>query len=285
MHRLTRHRMREVERQRMERLPRDGERRGSAAVLRIADERMADAREVHADLMRAARLESALDECVVTEALQHAKMRDGRLAARDDGHALAVLRAPADGPLDRAGLLPDVAVHDGPIDAARRLRADLLGEVYVRAVILGRHHDARRVLVEAMHDARTDDAVDAGEFKASLTPLMRSAEYDIELEFDESVPREAFYAAVDEILNGGEIIVSKKTKGGIKDVDIRPMLLGLSVSEFGGRTAKLRLRGKLTAEGGLSPELLLGAFYKKLGTSANSSVNRRNIEMDWTVIA
>lgn len=143
----------------------------------------------------------------------------------------------------------------------------------------------RRVNAVLPQGVHIIDAVDAGEFKASLTPLMRSAEYDIELEFAESVPREAFYAAVDEILNGGEIIVSKKTKGGIKDVDIRPMLLGLSVSEFGGRTAKLRLRGKLTAEGGLSPELLLGAFYKKLGTSANSSVNRRNIEMDWTVIA
>ena len=142
----------------------------------------------------------------------------------------------------------------------------------------------RRVNAVLPQGVHIVDAVDAGEFKASLTPLMRSAEYDIELEFAESVPREAFYAAVDEILNGGEIIVSKKTKGGIKDVDIRPMLLGLSVSEFGGRTAKLRLRGKLTAEGGLS-ELLLGAFYKKLGTSANSSVNRRNIEMDWTVIA
>ena len=143
----------------------------------------------------------------------------------------------------------------------------------------------RRVNAVLPQGVHIVDAVDAGEFKASLTPLMRSAEYDIELEFAESVLREAFYAAVDEILNGGEIIVSKKTKGGIKDVDIRPMLLGLSVSEFGGRTAKLRLRGKLTAEGGLSPELLLGAFYKKLGTSANSSVNRRNIEMDWTVIA
>ena len=143
----------------------------------------------------------------------------------------------------------------------------------------------RRVNAVLPQGVHIVDAVDAGEFKASLTPLMRSAEYDIELEFAESVPREAFYAAVDEILNGGEIIVSKKTKGGIKDVDIRPMLLGLSVSEFGGRTAKLRLRGKLTAEGGLSPELLLGAFYKKLGTSANSSVNRRNIEMDWTAIS
>ena len=119
----------------------------------------------------------------------------------------------------------------------------------------------RRVNAVLPQGVHIVDAVDAGEFKASLTPLMRSAEYDIELEFAESVPREAFYAAV------------------------RPMLLGLSVSEFGGRTAKLRLRGKLTAEGGLSPELLLGAFYKKLGTSANSSVNRRNIEMDWTVIA
>lgn len=96
----------------------------------------------------------------------------------------------------------------------------------------------RRVNAVLPQGVHIVDAVDAGEFKASLTPLMRSAEYDIELEFAESVPREAFYAAVDEILNGGEIIVSKKTKGGIKDVDIRPMLLGLSVSEFGGRTRK-----------------------------------------------
>ena len=139
-------------------------------------------------------------------------------------------------------------------------------------------------------DVMLTEYVSPAEFERRVNAVLPQGvhivvEYDIELEFDGSVPREAFYAAVDEILNGGEIIVSKKTKGGIKDVDIRPMLLGLSVSEFGGRTAKLRLRGKLTAEGGLSPELLLGAFYKKLGTSANSSVNRRNIEMDWTVIA
>ena len=79
----------------------------------------------------------------------------------------------------------------------------------------------RRVNAVLPQGVHIVDAVDAGEFKASLTPLMRSAEYDIELEFAESVPREAFYVAVDEILNGGEIIVSKKTKGGIKDVDIR----------------------------------------------------------------
>ena len=107
---------------------------------------------------------------------------------------------------------------------------DVMLSAYVSPAEFKRRVNA--VLPQGVHIV---DAVDAGEFKASLTPLMRSAEYDIELEFTESVPREAFYAAVDEILNGGEIIVSKKTKGGIKDVDIRPMLLGLSVSEFGGR--------------------------------------------------
>lgn len=45
-------------------------------------------------------------------------------------------------------------------------------------------------------------------------------------------------------------------------MDIRPMLLGLSVSEFDGRTAKLRLRGKLTAEGGLSPNFCSVYFTK-----------------------
>lgn len=50
----------------------------------------------------------------------------------------------------------------------------------------------RRVNAVLPQGVHIVDAVDAGEFKASLTPLMRSAEYDIELEFDESVPRRHF---------------------------------------------------------------------------------------------
>lgn len=41
-------------------------------------------------------------------------------------------------------------------------------------------HGVNAILPQGVHIV---DAVDAGEFKASLTPLMRSAEYDIELEF------------------------------------------------------------------------------------------------------
>ena len=104
---------------------------------------MPDARHVHADLMRAARLQAALDERVIAEALEHAEVRDGRLAMlMDDGHLLAVRRVAADVPLDDTGLLTDVAADDGSVDAVRCLRADLLREVEMRRIILGSDHDA-----------------------------------------------------------------------------------------------------------------------------------------------
>ena len=117
---------------------------------------------MRADLVRAARLQAALDERVVAEALEHAEVRDSRLAVlMHDGHLLAVRRMTTDVALDDACLLADVAADDGPVDAVRRLCADLLREVEMRRVVLGRDHDARRVLVEAVDDARTDLAVDA----------------------------------------------------------------------------------------------------------------------------
>ena len=74
----------------------------------------------------------------------------------------------ADVALDDACLLADVAADDGPVDAVRRLCADLFREVEMRRVVLGRDHDARRVLVEAVDDARTDLTVDAGEILAVI---------------------------------------------------------------------------------------------------------------------
>lgn len=130
---------------------------------------------------------------------------------------------------------------------------------------------------------RIIDAVDAGEFKASLTPLMLSAEYDVTLTFDPSVDKASIENAVSELL-GGEIVVDKKTKGGIKPVDIRPMLIDFRLLSIEGSKARFALSGKLTAEGGLPPELLFKALYEKLGVSAVSSVHRRKIEMDWSML-
>ncbi len=124
-------------------------------------------------------------------------------------------------------------------------------------------------------------AVDAGEMKTSLTTLMRSADYFARLDFDREVTSDELENALASLLTG-EIIVEKKTKGGMKDVDIRPLLISVNLIDCSEGSAILYIKGKLTAEGGLPLELLFGAISEKVGASAVSTVNRRTIEMDWS---
>ena len=124
-------------------------------------------------------------------------------------------------------------------------------------------------------------AVDAGEMKASLTTLMRSADYFARLDFDREVTSDELENALASLLTG-EIIVEKKTKGGMKDVDIRPLLFSVNLIDCSEGSAILYIRGKLAAEGGLPLERLFGAISEKVGASAVSTVNRRTIEMDWS---
>ncbi len=130
---------------------------------------------------------------------------------------------------------------------------------------------------------KIESAVDAGEFKTSLTTLMRSADYTVTLNFSCEIDKKMLEAAVEELLSG-EIVVMKKTKGGIKPIDIRPMLLGVSIVHVEDRIAVVKIKGKLTAEGGLPLELLLGVLYEKIGTTAISAINRDKIEMNWESI-
>ena len=124
-------------------------------------------------------------------------------------------------------------------------------------------------------------AVDAGEMKTSLTTLMRSADYFARLDFDREVTSDELENALASLLTG-EIIVEKKTKGGMKDVDIRPLLISVNLIDCSEGSAILYIKGKLTAEGGLPLELLFGAISEKVCASAVSTVNRRTIEMDWS---
>ncbi len=139
----------------------------------------------------------------------------------------------------------------------------------------------RRVNAALPEGVRITSALDAGDFKGSLTPLMRSADYDAVLSFDAPVERERLEAAVSSLLDG-ELIVDKKTKGGIKSVDIRPMLLEASVADYSENHARLEIRGVLSAEGGLPPELLFGVLEERLGASFSRRVHRKKIEMDWS---
>ena len=87
-----------------------------------------------------------------------------------------------------------------------------------------------------------------------------------------------------EWLLAGDIVVDKKTKGGVKPVDIRPQLISIRLRAFDGMRAEFDITGRLTAEGGLPLELLFKALYSRLGVSALSFVHRKKIEMDWSML-
>src|SRR5215469_1002114 len=83
-------RMDERERRRVEgvALDRDRRARTQLSVDRVADNRVTEGCQVHADLMRTARLKAGLQERELGEALEHAIARDRALAAprRPDRH-------------------------------------------------------------------------------------------------------------------------------------------------------------------------------------------------------
>lgn len=139
--------------------------------------------------------------------------------------------------------------------------------------------------VAGMNDAlprgvKIIEAIDAGGARSSLTSLMRSAVYEIELMSDNEIESGVLQEAIDGMLNGA-VNVSKKTKGGIKTVDIRPYVLAMQIKGIRGKSADLRVEGALTASGGLPVELLMNVLQDRLGYACGWIINRSSIEMDW----
>lgn len=128
---------------------------------------------------------------------------------------------------------------------------------------------------------RVTEAMDAAGSKSSLTTLMRSAVYEVELILDDEFDGIAAEKTIRDMLNG-PIAVLKKTKGGMKTVDIRPYVLSMQLNSTQGRTAELLVEGTLTAAGGLPVELLLNELQAKIGRINGWRINRSSIKMDWT---
>lgn len=126
---------------------------------------------------------------------------------------------------------------------------------------------------------RIAEVFDLGTSRKSLTSAMRSAEYRAAVEFAEPVTEEELNKAISDLLSN-EIVVMKKTKGGIKPTDIRPMALGFELIGLDGSTAVFRISGVLSAEGGLNPDMLLTEYYKKLGKAGISDIERVSIRLD-----
>lgn len=127
-------------------------------------------------------------------------------------------------------------------------------------------------------------AKDISGSKTSLTTLMRSAEYFAKVSFQSPIDRSNISRAIEKLLKN-EISVMKNSKSGPKLVDIRPLLIDMKLVYSKDNEAIIYIKGKLTAEGGLPVELLLSALSEKLRVSCTTNVNRKCIEMDWTVMA
>lgn len=108
----------------------------------------------------------------------------------------------------------------------------------------------------------------------SLTSLLQSASYTVVI--SDGIHRDALETAAAELLSA-PITVIKKTKGGMKPVDIRPQVYELA---FGRPDEKLvlHIRGQLNAAGSLNVDTLMKELIKTAGKDFAYSVQRDRID-------
>ena len=134
-----------------------------AAVQRIADDRMADGAEMHADLMRAARVNGHLAKRQARQVERAGDSRDRfARASRSRGHLLTMDRIAADRGVDAAA-----GLHDAPDERDVFLLdfaiVKLPRELLMRGIVLRDDHHARRAAIEPMDDAGPQLAADAAQ--------------------------------------------------------------------------------------------------------------------------
>lgn len=133
------------------------------SIQRVIDHGMMDIRHMYADLMSPARFQPAFYPRIVPEALQYPEMSHRFPATFNDyGHFNAVFRMPSDRCVDDSPFFHDIAMYECPVCPVRRMRFDLFRQSPVCFVRLGRYHDAGRILIQPVYNARPDDAVYAG---------------------------------------------------------------------------------------------------------------------------
>ncbi len=115
------------------------------------------------------------------------------------------------------------------------------------------------------------DAVPAPEGFGSLSALTRAAEYEIRLHVRTGAGQ--VEAVLSELL-AGPVMMEKKTKSGIRTVDIRPEIIEASVTEAEEGETTLRVLGRLQADGGLRADMLVRALFDRLDARGAFSIRR-----------
>ncbi|MBA4347955.1 MAG: hypothetical protein C0413_03790 [Clostridiales bacterium] len=132
---------------------------------------------------------------------------------------------------------------------------------------------ANEVMPQGM---RISDAFTAPESFGSLSAKLRAAEYRVSFQFEEPVSAEKLAKTLDDMLTG-EIIIQKRTKGGIRPVDMRPYILRVSVGQVEGEQAALLVLGKLQADGGLRVDAFIDALLERLDAHGAYEIHRTNM--------
>ena len=107
----------------------------------------------------------------------------------------------------------------------------------------------------------------------SLSAKLRAAEYLVKLSFYDAVQEEKLRTTLEAML-AGEIVINKRTKGGVRPVDMRPYILRVSVGPVEGEKAALLVLGKLQADGGLRVDAFVDALLERLDAHASYSLHR-----------
>lgn len=103
-----------------------------------------------------------------------------------------------------------------------------------------------------------------------LTAMVHAAEYRATLLAYTPLTVESVQETLKALLQG-EILVQKRTKGGMKTVDIRPQIMQAAVEGIEGNVIFLRVLGKLQSDGGLRVSFLTDALLDRLGAHGGTA--------------
>lgn len=134
----------------------------------------------------------------------------------------------------------------------------------------------RRANAVMPHGMRISGAFAAPEGFGSLSAKLRAAEYRVSIQFETPVIEEKLAETLETMLTG-EIIIQKRTKGGIRPVDMRPYILRVSVEQVEGDQAALLVLGKLQADGGLRVDAFIDALLERLDAHGAYEIQRTNM--------
>jgi hypothetical protein len=140
------------------------------AIDRIADQRVAEMAHMDTHLMGAAGFQAAFHEGGAFQCFHSAIMCHGVLAAplALHGHLLAIPIGPPDPCIDRAACRAGMAAHDREVAADDAVILELAGEPLMGGIGFRHHQQPRGVFVDAVYDAGTCDAPDAGQLPRAV---------------------------------------------------------------------------------------------------------------------